>query len=757
MHNLRNTSLALALAGMLPHAWADHTPPKKLESVTISGGRPSSLPTQIPTTMEGISGEQVEQAINAFDSEDALKYLPSLNVRKRYPGDYDHAVLASRASGTGNSARSLVYADGILLSNLLGNGATFTPRWGMVSPEEIERVDVLYGPFSAAYPGNSAGAVVEYQTRMPSQLEAHAKLSAFGQRFKLYDTDARFKGAQGSASVGKRQGAWSWWVDVSRLDTNSQPIGFATKLVSTGVVSTKGLPVTGAIAGQNPANKDWLIIGATSQAHTVQDHAKAKLAFDIEPTLRASYTLGWWQNEAVRSAQSYLRDAAGAPVYRGDADNAINIAGKRFDLKAADLAPSAGSLEHVMQGFSLKRHAHGEWDWDVAVSRYDYTRDKVRTPTVPVPDAVTNGQGNVTDMGGSGWDTLAAKGVWRPNPQHIVDLGAQRDSAHLRTLVYKTPDWIHGGSGDLVSTFDGDTRLQSLFAQDSWRFIPAWKATLGVRFEHWQAFGGSISNATSNGPRYFGKRSENSWSPKAAMAWQASPQWAIKGSLGRAVRNPTASELFQGSVEGSEIRNSNPNLQAEKSWTGELTAERALDNGVWRATLFHELTRDALYSQPLTPNVNTVQNVDKIRTTGLELAYQAEDVLVHGLSLSGSTTLAHSRIVENHGMPASIGKWQPRVPDVRATLLATYQWGEWSASTGWRYSGRQYGSLDNSDPHGDSYTGVSNFSVLDLRLRYRFNKQWSGALGVDNAGDKTYWAFHPYNQRTMTAEVRFDL
>ncbi len=753
MHNLKKTSLALVLAGMLPHALADHTSPKKLDTVTITGGRPSSLPTQIPAAMEGVSGEQVEQTINAFDSEDALKYLPSLNVRKRYPGDYDHAVLASRASGTGNSARSLVYADGILLSNLLGNGATFTPRWGMVSPEEIERVDVLYGPFSAAYPGNSAGAVVEYQTRMPQQLEAHAKLSAFGQRFKLYDTHDRFNGVQGSASIGSRLGAWSWWVDLSRLDNNSQPIGFATKLASTGTTSTKGLPVTSAVEGQNPANKEWLILGATGQARTVQEHAKLKLAFDIDPTLRASYTLGWWQNDAVRSAQSYLRDAQGAAVYRGDADNAINIGGKRFDLKAADLAPSIGALEHVMQGLSHKRHARGEWDWDVAVSRYAYARDKVRTPTVSVPDASTNGQGNVTDMDGSGWNTFAFKGVWHPDQAHIVDVGAQRDSAQLRTLVYKWPDWIHAGAGELVSTFNGDTRLQSLYAQDTWRFVPAWKATLGVRFERWQAFGGSMSNATSQGPRAFGERLENSWSPKAAMAWQASPQWAIKGSLGRAVRNPTASELFQGTVEGTEIRNSNPNMRAERSWTGELTVEKSMDNGIWRATLFHELTRDALYSQPLTPTVNTVQNVDKIRTMGLELAYQADDVVVHGLSLSGSTTLAHSRIVENRGMPTSVGKWQPRVPDARATVLATYQWANWSASIGGRYSGRQYGSLDNSD----SYTGVSNFAVLDARLRYRFNRQWSAALGVDNVGNATYWAFHPYNQRTTTAELRFDL
>jgi len=168
--------LALSL---LPLAQADDTssaPSKSLGVVTISSGQPSSLPTQIPTTLEGATREQIETSINATDSEDALKYFPSLLVRKRHIGDYNHAILATRASGTGNSARSMVYADGILLSNLLGNGVgglSFPPRWGLVTPEEIERVDVMYGPFSAAYAGNSAGAVVDYVTRMPTRLEAH--------------------------------------------------------------------------------------------------------------------------------------------------------------------------------------------------------------------------------------------------------------------------------------------------------------------------------------------------------------------------------------------------------------------------------------------------------------------------------------------------------------------------------------------------------------------------------------------------------
>ena len=180
---MRTTTIVLGVLGAfatLARAddGGDDAPTRELGTVTVTATRPTSLPTQIPTTIEGITGDLVAETINATDSEDALKYFPSLLVRKRYIGDYDHAVLATRASGTGNSARSLVYADGILISNLLGNGATFTPRWGLVTPEEIERVDVLYGPFSAAYPGNSVGAVVDYVTRMPDELEMHVRFGS---------------------------------------------------------------------------------------------------------------------------------------------------------------------------------------------------------------------------------------------------------------------------------------------------------------------------------------------------------------------------------------------------------------------------------------------------------------------------------------------------------------------------------------------------------------------------------------------------
>jgi iron complex outermembrane receptor protein len=731
---------------------------RDLGTITVVGRRPTSLPTQIPTTIEGITGAEMAVAINAIDAEDALKYFPSLLVRKRFVGDYDHAVLATRASGTGNSARSLVYADGILLSNLLGNGATYTPRWGLVTPEEIERVDVLYGPFSAAYPGNSVGAVVDYVTRMPETFEMRANVSTFSQGFAIYGSEGDFGGGQLSASAGNRHGKFSWWVNVNRLDSEGHPLAFPNKLVSTGVAGADGTPVTGALDDFNPRNQPWLILGSTSNSNTVQDHAKVKVAYDFSDVLRLSYTLGIWENDAFRWSETYLRDAAGNPVWSG----AIVHDGRAYTLTAADFAPSAGDLRHSMHGLSLKR-AGEAWSYEIAASRYDYGRDFLRSPTVPMPAALVGGAGRVTDQSGTGWSSLALRATWRPGEEggmsaHILDIGMQHDDYALRTLVSNAAEWSSGEPTTRFSAFSGASTLTSLYAQDTWAFAEGWRATLGARVERWHAADGALSDAAST--LAFADRSDTWVSPKAALARQLTQLWSLKASVGRAVRSPTVAELYQGTISTNAIVNNDPNLEPEWSWTSEISAERECEMQSLRMTVFFERTADALYSQTnvtVSPIVTNIQNVDRIFTKGLEVAYRTSGLLDERLEVSTSVTFARSLIEENANFPASVGKWQPRVPEWRANLLATYRLGpEWTLSLGGRYSGKQFNTLDNVDPNGFTWTGTSAFVVFDARARYQGDTLMA-SIGIDNLANEEYWAFHPYTRRMLMGElgVRF--
>lgn len=745
-----------------------------LDRVIVTATRevPTSLPSQIPTTMEGVTAKQIDATVNATDSEDALKYFPSLLVRKRYIGDYNHAVLSSRASGTGNSARSAVYADGILLSNYLGNGATYAPRWMLVTPEEVERVDVMYGPFSATYPGNSVGAVVDYVTRMPNKFEAHVKASYVLQPFELYNTDETFHAHQESASVGDRTGNWSWWLNFNHTNSHGQPLTFTTKsLVPAPAIAQAGdRVITGAVTGKDRSNIPWFILGTGTEYTTLQDHAKLKLAYDFSASLRLSYLLGYWRNDAQNRARSYLTDTSGSALYSG---NNVNINGYRFNIAATDFGLSNEAMTHVMHGLSLKSNTNGSWDWEVSASLYDYAKDQMRTAGVALPAANSGGAGTLTDQHGTGWTNLALKGTWRPqnHHQHIIDFGYQLDHYTLRILRSNLENWIRGASTSIVSDVSGNSQLQSIYAQDSWALTQQWRTVLGVRVEQSRADDGYTYNpVVAPAAQRYADRNQMYVSPKAALAYQAADDTVLKFSLGRAVRMPTVSELY-GATTGVNAQFFNdPNLKPEKSWTSELSMEQALGSSLLRATAFYEVVDDSLFSDRRLNSaggaVTRVVNVGKLVTPGVELSLLSNDLMISGLDVSGSVTYAGSRIKKNDGYVNAagvlsndtIGKYQPRVPVWRATALLNYRVNEqWNVAYGLRYSGKQYSTLDNSDPNGFAYQGASRYFTTDLRVRYQFAQQWSAALGIDNLNNYQYWNFHPYPQRSYTAELKWGL
>ena len=770
---------------------------KSLGVVTVTSGQPTSLPTQIPTTMEGITKEQIEKSINATDSEDALRYFPSLLVRKRYIGDYNHAVLSSRASGTGNSARSAVYADGILLSNYLGNGATYAPRWGMVTPEEIERVDVMYGPFSAAYPGNSVGAIVDYVTRMPQTFQAHVQLGGSVQDFNTYQTNRDFAASQGSVSVGGRSGDWSWWLNGSHLNSQGQPMVFAWKARSIAGAATD---VTGGVDVPGTENQAGRVLGTSTQYHTVQDHGKLKLAYDVSPTMRASYILGVWQNDSRARADTYLRDSSGAPLYYA---SKVKVDGNFYNMTGTEFLGSQDNWEHLMHGLSLKTHTLGEWDWEAAASLYDFQQSISRAQATRVSNTTSNDgafnqngakvyPASITDMDGTGWMTLALKGIWRPQGvggAHTVDFGYAQDVYKLRTLNSQVQlnggSWLSSPQGNMTSDLGGQTGTQSLYAQDAWALATGWKAVLGVRAESWKAANGynkknnfsanDLITVTFTTAEAYAKRQETYYSPKAALSFQATPQWVLKASSGRAVRMPTVSELYGSTTAAAaasgQIFMNEPGLKPERSKTTELSAEKDLGNGILRITLFTETVRDAIFSQVKIDSLNSsastrrVTNVGRMRTDGVEIYAMGSDAWIKGLDLSGSLTYANSRIKENTGFDYSsntstrfdtLNKFQPRVPMWRASGLALYRWNEQlSTSLGARYSGKQYSQLGNYDVNGFAYTGVSKYFTVDTRMHYRFDKQWSGAVGIDNLNNYKYWNFHLYPGRTLLAELNW--
>jgi iron complex outermembrane receptor protein len=744
---------------------------------------------KLPTTTESVTSEKIDNTINAMTAEDTIKYLPSIQVRKRYIGD-TNAPVGWRTSGTGASARGLIYADGIMLSSLLGNnnGNTGSPRWNMVSPSEIERVDVMYGPFSAAYSGNSMGGVIDITTRMPDKFEAGADVKSTWQDYGLYGKKKTFDSQEYSFNVGDRYKDLSFRFDVSHLDSHSQPIAFVNPTVPTTNATAADKVVTGAIANTNPYGVNAQVLGESALNHTVQDNFKWKLGYDFTPTIHAAYTLGLWQNDNKAGFNSFLRDSAGNIVNTGT----VNIGGKRYDLTSSGLplfAETRAEQMHWSHGMNLKSDTGGVFDWDLSGSVVEYGTDLSRTSTQSPAQAAGNGAGRTTSLTGTGWNTADAKGIWRPGVnllgKHEVSFGFHHDLYNLDNPVYNSTNWQTSNGGSIFSNSQGKTQTEGYWLQDAWDFNKAWNLTLGGRLENWHAFDGF--NATTVGSTLRStnqpNRNDLQFSPKAKLTWKPLDRVQTGLAIGQAYRFPTVTELFQsttttvGGISSSFF--GNPNLKPEEALSSELSTEYFLDQGKLRLSLFQERVKDAIFSQtgtlPTGGFTSFAQNVGEIQTYGVEVAGEASNVGIQGLDLYGNATWTDSRITENGAADAaaaasgpsssnpnanqpSTGKRQPRVPEWRASATIAYRpTDKLTTSVSGRYSSPQFSQLNNSDINPATYgSGGTAYFIVDLRAKYQITKQVSASAGVDNVNDQQVWLFHPFPSRTYFAELKYN-
>ncbi|MES2441784.1 MAG: TonB-dependent receptor [Pseudomonadota bacterium] len=707
-----------------------------------------------PASHASVDADTIAATVNAMNVEDTLKYLPSLTIRKRHIGD-TQSPLATRTSGLGASARSLIYADGALLSALIGNNNTSaSPRWSLVSPQEIARVDVLYGPFSAAYPGNSIGAVVNITTRMPDAFEAVLNAGVNVQAFDLYGTHRTLPAYQLGGTIGDRFGPLALFASVDHVDSRSQPLGFVTAARPAGT-SGSGVKAVGGYDDLNRTGQPIRVLGASGFEHQLQDRLKLKAALDLSPGLRATYVGALFRNTTDSTVETYLRDAAtGAPLYAG----ALNIDGRAYTVAASGFSGSVHHSEQLHWSHSLSlTGSGGGFDWQLIGTRYAFGKDEQRVAGTALPAAQAGGAGTVTRLDGTGWSTLDAKAAWRTGA-HTLGLGAHGDWFALDSNRYATADWIAGSGGALNLRSHGRTRTLALWAQDAWRLLPQVTLTLGARQEWWKAYDGvnfSLSPAISVAQP---GRAAGRFSPKATLAWDPAADWTVRLSFGQAWRFPTVGELYQ-IVTTPVAAVPNPNLRPERARSGELAVEHHDSRGTIRLALFGEAISDALISQTGPLNGTTtlatfVQNVDRTRARGVELAFQRSDVLP-GVDLSGSLTYADAVTSMDTAFPAAVGKLLPSVPHWRATAVATWRPAEGvSLTAAARSSSRNYATLDNSDTIGNTYQGFDKYLVVDLRAQFRVGEDMALGLGVDNLTNDRYFLFHPFTQRAFTADVR---
>jgi len=261
----------------------------------------------------------------------------------------------------------------------------------------------------------------------------------------------------------------------------------------------------------------------------------------------------------------------------------------------------------------------------------------------------------------------------------------------------------------------GRQRRLGFFAQDLVTLSERWQLTLSGRYDNWRDSGGaSVEEALASGAvraRFFEPRTEDAFSPRAAVLFRAAEGVTLRAAGYRAFRAPTLNELYRSFRVGDTLTQANELLRAERLTGGELgVAWEAAGNfglrltGYWTETV-NPITNFTLL---VTPALITRErrNLGRTRSRGLEA--EADYRIGSRWRLSAGYLYADATVRSAPQDPRLVGLWVPQVPRHQFTLQAAYAHpSRLTAALQFRASGRQFDDDQNQFPLG-------SFAVVDL-------------------------------------------
>ncbi|OAI05616.1 TonB-dependent receptor [Methylomonas methanica] len=789
-HKPQPPLIILLLCSMHSQGYADPSnkpaaSPKsqELENVVVNAGkRPEYFPdTAKASPSYHVSGEDVETKVNATTVEDALRYIPGVNVRRRYIGD-SNAPMAMRGSNITQSAHSMVFADGMPLYNMVNAGHTAAPRWSMVAPSEIESVDVLFGPFSSQYDGHSFGGAVNLITKMPDKFEAQMDATGMFQDMHRGGRNQLLQGFRTFVSGGDRIDKFSIYAFYNHLENEGQPMdpigttAATTRLPANLAAGATAIPVTGAHLISSPiAGERNFIFGDSGIDRATTDLFKLKMAYDLAPDLQTRFTIAY--EERIKSNDDPLVLAKNALTGQTLYSNATNNAGRFTNYYTQDgfnfTVPRNGfrlqeqNRQALNYGWSLKGKISDNWNIDTTASYYDAFKDRTVQSTGLGQDrlALVNNQlpGQITDVD-NWWATydlkLATDAFLGRNDLSFMG-GYQIVHGNNNNKVYNTNNFSAANLGSAVSDSGGQTQTNSLFSQVEWRFLPDWSLMAGLRFDHFQALEGHFYNfnrAVGDSRRIqdYQDRDQSRISPKASLEFSPD-NWTFRYSFAKAYRFPVAEELFasRNTVAGTTF--ADPNLGPENGYFHNLMAQYDIPQGYVRANLFYDLINDEIFSyNPLLAGgngPNTYLAIGQTETIGVDVTYQQYGIFDLPLDFMANTVFLNKQITQNRDATGLIGNEWPRTPKLQANVTATYHLSSaWNATAGVRYRSDMFHQITNVDTVANVFNGSDEYTLVDFKTNYAlptFHKLKSTvSAGIDNILDQDVYENNPLAQRT---------
>lgn len=300
---------------------------------------------------------------------------------------------------------------------------------------------------------------------------------------------------------------------------------------------------------------------------------------------------------------------------------------------------------------------------------------------------------------------------------------------------------------DLTDTFleqaDQGQESWALFAEDEWMLSDTLTATLGLRYDNYQRFGGELT-------------------PRAYLVWNPAPDWTFKGGSGRGYKAPQLHFMVDGISEvirqGQQPNVGNPALEPEYSINTEVAALYDNQQGLrGSATIFHNSIRDKIafrggncltdpiqscaYGQTTEPFVTQFPvNMDEGNTWGLELSGNLP--VTERWALNATYTWMDTELIEDSERSGAlsdsanhVGKLQLRWnPDERLSLWADAEY----RGSSRRFDGDPGRLTGNDRLEYEALGDLSAYSLSNLGGSYRLSDQISLNANIFNLLDRSF-------------------
>ena len=739
-----------------------------VEEITVIADQVFKDTTLVSPTST-ISAAQLE-SISLTTVEDALAHEPSLIVRKRFIGD-PNGVIGMRGSNMFQTTRSMVFVDGLPLHYHLQTRFRGAPRWSLVSPGEIENVEVIYGAFSAEYSGNAMGGVVNVNTRRPTAERITFESGYFAQEYQQQNSDEIFGGYRTYASYENQIGNLGFFGSYTKMDNEGQP---QTQLFSQRVTGTAGAVVSsGSVQGSNEFSEDGIYFADSGPESSKIDVYKAKLFYDLDRIQFRGSVAYEDRTRAEDQQNNFLLDSNGNPVF----DRRVEIEDVVYDTYAfgrSRLQQRTQKRDSLLLGAGFSAALNDDWVTDAFYSQFTILDDvETRSGNHPLADTYLADneryRGRITEYDNTGWkifDIKLATESWLGDDRQRLSLGLHYDEYQLKYVVddynsitgQRDVDETDGHAGTGRPDSGGKASTSALFLQYGYALGDQWDLSLGLRYEDWQAQEGFIGSAQTP------ERIETGLSPKLSLAWEPNDTYQLRYSLARALRFPVIEELYVNDNQGAGAAViSDPSLSPEDGVFHNLSFVQAMgdakvNKGTVRINLFYEVIDDVIFNQQATNGTSTFLPVGEVTTMGTEFIWEQRALFNSPLDVRFNLTHTDTKITENVFNPSFEGKQFPRSAEWRSNLMLSYKLSEqWNLGASVRYASDSFGELDNSDTADNVFGAQDSFLFVGAKLNWQASKSLKLSAGIDNLFNEEAYVFHPWPGRTYHLQAKYQI